>query len=354
MDRRTPLATATLIIASNAPDADAVAGFRGEYFSLAFRRGITHGVPAMAVLPFVVAGAVLAWDRWARRRRDPARPAAIPREVLLLSFLGVLLHTPMDWLNTYGARFWLPFSGTWSYGDAVFIVDPWLWLLLGSAVFLARSGSAALWGFLSLAITALMLVGPVPRAAAAVWVVGLAAALALRRWGRMEEEAVRRRSTRLAVLASALYITLMVSASVLGRRTVEHVAWSSGLAPVDILVSPAAANPFAADVEVVTGAGYVPGELRWLPRPGVTLRPENVVPFLSHPEDMDPETLGSVLEASRAVPEAQQYLTWARYPHAEVRRSSATWVVRWSDARYDGSQDAGGLSGVEVEVPAAR
>jgi hypothetical protein len=123
---------------------------------------------------------------------------------------------------------------------------------------------------------------------------------------------------------------------------------------VDILVSPAAANPFAADVEVVTGAGYVPGELRWLPRPGVTLRPENVVPFLSHPEDMDPETLGSVLEASRAVPEAQQYLTWARYPHAEVRRSSATWVVRWSDARYDGSQDAGGLSGVEVEVPAAR
>lgn len=308
----------------------------------------------MAVLPFFVAGAVLAWDRWVRRRREPGSPAAIPREVLLLSFLGVVLHTPMDWLNTYGSRFWLPFSGGWSYGDAVFIVDPWLWLLLGSAVFLARAGSAALWAILAVAITALMLLGPVPRGAALVWGVGLAAALVLRRWSRLEDATARRGAARMAVAAAAVYIALMVSVSGLGRRHVEQAAAAAGLSPVDILVSPAAANPFAAEVEVVTAAGYVPGELRWLPRPTVTLRADDLVPFLRHAEGLDSASVASVVEASRALPDARHYLIWSRYPHAEVRRVGATWEVRWSDARYDGQRGAGGLSGVVVDVPAAQ
>ena len=82
LDRRTPLATATLVIAANAPDVDVLGYARGEYFALAFRRGITHGVPAQVVLPFMVAGAVLAWDRWVRRRRDPEAVAARPREIM--------------------------------------------------------------------------------------------------------------------------------------------------------------------------------------------------------------------------------------------------------------------------------
>src|SRR5690606_16926911 len=55
--RTTPLATATLVVAANAPDVDAfVYFFRDEYYALAFRRGYTHGPLAMAMLPFVVAG----------------------------------------------------------------------------------------------------------------------------------------------------------------------------------------------------------------------------------------------------------------------------------------------------------
>ncbi|NJD20646.1 MAG: metal-dependent hydrolase, partial [Gemmatimonadetes bacterium] len=223
-----------------------MASLRGEYFALAFRRGSTHGVPAMVVLPFLVVGAVLAWDRWVRRRRAPDAPPAIPREVLFLSFLGVLAHTPMDWLNVYGTRFWLPFSGSWSYGDTLFIVDPWLWLALGGAVFLARSGSAGLWAFLGLATTALMLLGPVPRAAAVLWVAGVAGVAALRRWRRLEESPLRRQVARVALASSMLYIALMVSASTLGRSRVEVAAAAAGLDPVDVLVSPAAANPFAA------------------------------------------------------------------------------------------------------------
>jgi len=67
LDGTTPLATATLVVAANAPDVDVLAYTQDEWFALAFRRGITHGVPAMAVLPFAVAGAMAAWDRLVRR-----------------------------------------------------------------------------------------------------------------------------------------------------------------------------------------------------------------------------------------------------------------------------------------------
>ena len=41
LDRRTPLATATLVVAANAPDIDVLSFVRGPYFALSFRRGIT-------------------------------------------------------------------------------------------------------------------------------------------------------------------------------------------------------------------------------------------------------------------------------------------------------------------------
>ena len=35
----------------------------------------------------------------------------------------------------------MPFDGRWFYGDALFIVDPWVWLILGGAAFLTFSRS---------------------------------------------------------------------------------------------------------------------------------------------------------------------------------------------------------------------
>ena len=33
-------------------------------------------------------------------------------------------------LTTYGTRLLEPFSHRWFYGDALFIIDPWIWLML--------------------------------------------------------------------------------------------------------------------------------------------------------------------------------------------------------------------------------
>jgi inner membrane protein len=132
LKRRTPLATAVLVIGANLADVDVLAYAWGPDVALGFRRGWTHGVLALAVGPFLLTGLLLAWDRLVRRRRHPDAGPADPKALLLLSAIALLTHPFLDWLNTYGLRWLMPFRDVWYYGDVLFIVDPWLWLALGS------------------------------------------------------------------------------------------------------------------------------------------------------------------------------------------------------------------------------
>lgn len=114
-------ATSTLVIAANIPDIDAVASLLGTQ-SLAIRRGITHGPIALAILPLVLTGLVLLWNRW-RPVEQPVRPLPL----LLCAYIGTLSHPALDWLNSYGVRLLEPFSSTWYAGDTLFIIDIWIW-----------------------------------------------------------------------------------------------------------------------------------------------------------------------------------------------------------------------------------
>jgi inner membrane protein len=117
-------ATATLVIAANIPDIDAVATLLGTE-SLAMRRGLTHGPIALAILPLLLTGLVLAWNRW-RPAAEPVRPLPL----LLCAYIGTLSHPALDWLNSYGIRLLEPFSSTWYAGDTLFIIDLWVWAAL--------------------------------------------------------------------------------------------------------------------------------------------------------------------------------------------------------------------------------
>jgi inner membrane protein len=130
---RLPLAGATLMLAANAPDIDILVMFVGNYAGLAFRRGWTHGPVALVVLPLLLTALMAGIDRLARRR-TPARPAFHVAPILAIATLGVISHPLLDWLNTYGIRLLMPLSGRWFYGDALFIIDPWLWLLFAGAL----------------------------------------------------------------------------------------------------------------------------------------------------------------------------------------------------------------------------
>lgn len=136
LKRKSGLAMPTLIIAANIPDIDATCTIWGT-LSLEMRRGLTHGPIAMLVLPLLLTGAMIAFDRW-RRRSSDARVPVSPGWLLLLAYIGTLSHPAMDWLNTYGIRLLEPFSSRWFYGDTLFIIDIWLWTMLIGGFILSR------------------------------------------------------------------------------------------------------------------------------------------------------------------------------------------------------------------------
>ena len=141
LKRTTGLAMPALIIGANLPDVDAACFFWLEGTEhLAFRRGITHGPPALVLLPLVLAGLLWGWDRWQTRRgtRPEGRLPVRFGWLYAMAFIGCLSHPFFDWLNVYGIRLLEPFSSRWFYGDTLFIIDPWLWALLIGSVWWSR------------------------------------------------------------------------------------------------------------------------------------------------------------------------------------------------------------------------
>src|SRR5687767_2619520 len=84
LKRRSRYATATLLIGANLPDIDVLFGLWGDDFALFMRRGLTHGIVALLVLPLLLAGGVALWHRW-RGRGPPGNdaPGFSPRAILL-------------------------------------------------------------------------------------------------------------------------------------------------------------------------------------------------------------------------------------------------------------------------------
>lgn len=300
LKRRTPLATATLLVGANLPDVDAwTYAFSDGPTALAFRRGWTHGVLAMAALPVILAGAMLAWDRLVRRRRRPDAPPARWGPLLLLSFVSVLSHPLLDFLNTYGVRFLHPFSNRWFYGDALFIVDVWVWIALLAGVVVAR--------------------------------------VAGRRKSARPETAAR-----VALGVVLVYVFAMLVSSRVGRPLVaEKAGLAAGTASDRVLVSPVPLDPFRRIVVVEDERVYRMGNLAWLPHAAVSLSP-GVLPK----NDGDP-----AVRAAASTENGRKFLVWARYPYYEIHREAGQTRVTLGDARYRGP--TGSWAQVTVAVPEA-
>jgi inner membrane protein len=125
LKRLTGRATAALVIASNLPDIDSfIAPFWGEP-SLEAHRGFTHGIGGMVVLPFFTVAMILLWERL-----RPGKNVVRFWPLLLVAFIGGAFHSLLDFLTSYGTRLLDPLSQRWFYGDAWFIVDPWVWVAM--------------------------------------------------------------------------------------------------------------------------------------------------------------------------------------------------------------------------------
>ena len=276
LKKRTAFATATAALAANIPDLDVLV-FATDIPSVEFRRGMTHGVPAQIVLPVLCAGGMWLFGR--HRERTPL-PVSFSW-LLALSYIGVLSHVGLDLLNTYGVRLLSPISQRWFYGDAVFIIDPWLWLILGTGAALSQ------------------------------------------RWTR-----------RFAVTALVL-ATLYVSGMVVSARAARAIvldAWTAraGHPPRALMVGPAPLSPLRKSIIVDTGDAYMVGTFRWLPAS---------VAFdgVATPKNDDSAAVAAAREDRRI----RGFLVWSRFPVWDTRTLNGKTQVQLRDMRFRNTPGSG-------------
>lgn len=199
LERLSPAATTLCIVTANAPDADIVVLVFGDRWSLLqHHRGITHALIGTAVLTFLIPLLFYGIDAGVAKLRG-RRPTVNLKGLLIASAIVSVTHPLLDWTNNYGIRFFLPWRSNWSYGDLVFIVDPIIWLVFGTALFLVTSRSwkqKILWLMIATVTTLLVLWSPRrsdlpnPTLISAIWLGAMVTAVVLSfrgvgiRWGR--------------------------------------------------------------------------------------------------------------------------------------------------------------------------
>jgi inner membrane protein len=273
--RATPLALPTAVLAANTPDVDVVAYFWSSDAALAFRRGLTHGPLGLALLPALAVVLVVGLARW---RRGAAPASTAWRPLLAIAYVAALTHPVLDWLNTYGVRFLHPFDRRWFYGDTLFIVDPWVWLVL-------------------------------------------AATLAWSRRARRRGVAAGERAATAGIAVFALYAAVLAG----GARVASAEVRAAVAGPVErMMVGPLPLTPARREVVVASPVEIRYGRYRWLKSP----RLEWTKWTRPRPQ---PSTL---LDTALADPSIQGFLGWARFLFVEIDEHPAFWEVHLMDARY--------------------
>jgi inner membrane protein len=226
----------TGVAAANLPDADLVYTriTAAPLGSLLHHRGHTHTIVGIALL-----GLAMAAVCGLPKVRDSIGSSRA--RLWLLIALGLTSHLVLDSWNSYGIHPFWPVTSRWFYGDAVYILEPWLWVLLGAAATmntLNRVGRALLGGFVAVLLALGTWMGVIPKPALALLLASTAGFVSLAwRWST-----VRRAGVALGL--SALFVT-----AVFGLREVARAEAAAAPATseyrqhVDLVLSSEAANP---------------------------------------------------------------------------------------------------------------
>jgi inner membrane protein len=309
LKRATPLATATLIIAANFPDIDIVTGLSGSLIYLEHHRGITHALAALPVLSLLLAALVFWYSRWKDRGTQ-----FVP--LLGLSLLGMITHPLLDFLNSYGWRPFLPWDHHWFYGDTAFVIDPWLWVFFGGALFITTTKTqlqSYFWTALFVLMAAVVLssgsVSPVIRI---VWLVLVACAFWLRQRADSDERTARMVSLSLLfamiVYFGALAWLHRMALDKTGELARVVKAYDGGR-QIQTSALPIPANPLVWRAVVATEQAFYLADLD-LTRPLPV--PESMARYQRESGD------SSLIAAARRTAEARTFLRFARFPVSEV------------------------------------
>jgi inner membrane protein len=209
----------------------------------------------------------------------------------MLSAISILTHPTLDWMNEYGMRWLMPFGGRWFYGDALFIIDPWVWAALGLGVAVARRAGT--------------------------------------------------RPARVALAATAAYVVAMLALGAASRRIARRELAAKGLEPSSrLMVSANFANPLRWRVLLDDGGRYHSGSLALGPTSRLTI---------SRIIETNASTPAAVQAA--ATSEGRRFLTWSRFPFYAIEPQTQGILVRIADARYSLGRRGGDWASVEVLLP---
>lgn len=241
--------TVSAVVAAELPDADLLyAGpmlDMGKLGYLLHHRGHTHTVL------FALAAAVLVWGAVLALRREMRTPQ-LTWTLLGAVTVGTLSHLLLDFTNSYGVHPFWPVVNRWFYGDAVFIVEPWFWIIAIPPLFLRATGNITR-GVLGLLLALIL---------AAAWyidMVGRGTAIALTLvavvyWIVMQRTTAQRR-VWYAIGAWTAVELLFFAAAVSARGAVRN---ATGPSYRDAVLNPAVSNPLCWTALVVErdGATY--------------------------------------------------------------------------------------------------
>ncbi len=293
LNRKTALATATMVLAAEAPDLDVFGRFGGRVFGFAHHRGFTHSFLGLVlVAAFVVGFMYVLWRIRGSKVKDPNLP---PRWGLLFVFAYIagLSHLLLDFTNNYGVRPFWPFSERWYSWDIVFIVEPVMYILLIGGLLLP-----ALFSLINQEIGARRQ-GPQGRAAAIVALIGVLALYGLRDYEhRRAVNAMQARSYR---DADAI-------------RLSAYPYWWNPFEWYGVVETP----DFLAMMQV-----------------------NSLVPEVDYDDQMrvryKPQETPVTIAAKKSYL-GRVFLDWAQYPVTETQEIQAApggYIVRFQDLRYD-------------------
>ena len=140
LKRKSRKGLAALIFGANMPDVDVFLGWV-PWEPLATHRGFTHGLAGgVLLMPPLLAALLWLLDRW-QLSRGAEFKSGLPMHfgwLVALSYIGTLTHPLLDWQTAYAVQLASPFSDVWFHNDSLFIIDVWIWIALGLAIWLSR------------------------------------------------------------------------------------------------------------------------------------------------------------------------------------------------------------------------
>lgn len=303
-NRKTALATFTMVIGAEAADIDMLGYLKGSTFGFAHHRGITH---SFVGVPFVAAAVVLfVWivyrirqhfrkneeghAAWLRQRGLPEKP----RWGVLygLAVIAGLSHLLLDFSNNYGIRLLEPFSYKWYAWDIVFIYEPLLYVFLLGGLLLP-----GLFGLINEEIGSR---SKKPRGARGATV---ALILMVALWGLRDFQ--HRRA--LAAMNDRIYRGMDAISTGAFPYPTNPFRWA-GVAETETFYDNMEVNSLTGDVD-----------------------PHGTAIVRYKPEETD------VTDAAKATYLGRVFLDWARYPLLETEERNQPvkhYIVRFIDLRY--------------------